>query len=270
MTQTLSFQPFGPEHLDGALRLSRAAGWPHRREDWALAASISLGVAATEGGEVVATALATPYGPVAMANMIIVDSRARGRGLGRQVMERAMALVQPAAWRLVATEAGLPLYEKLGFVPRGEVRQHQGGVASFAPPARVRWAEAADLPGIAAMDRAASGADRSALLAVLAALGRVAVIEGAGYAVLRDFGRGAVAGPVVARDCAAARDLLAFLFAGRTGAFLRVDIPGASGLALWLEAAGLACVDIGVAMQRGESAAPEEFTCFALAAQALG
>ena len=126
MTQTLTFDTFGPDHMDAALRLSRAAGWPHRATDWALVAGLSRGIVALEAGEVVATALATPFGPVAMANMIIVDERLRGRGLGRQVMEHALALAEPQEWRLVATQSGLPLYRKLGFVECGLVHQHQG------------------------------------------------------------------------------------------------------------------------------------------------
>ena len=117
--------------------------------------------------------------------------------------------------------------------------------------------------------------DRAGLVAALAGAGRLAVIcDGsglAGYAALRPFGRGEVAGPVVARDAADARRLLSFLFASRPGAFLRVDIPEASGLGDWLAAQGLAPVGGGIAMIRGGApAAAPEFQSFALAAQALG
>ena len=78
-------------------------------------------------------------------------------------------------------------------------------------------------------------------------------------------------GPVVARDATDARRLLAFLFASRPGAFLRVDIPEASGLGDWLAAQGLAQVGGGIAMIRGGApTAALEFQSFALAAQALG
>ena len=69
MTQTLTFVPFAPDHLPGALHLSRAAGWPHRAEDWALVLSLSQGLVALEGQRVVATALVTPFGAVGMVNM---------------------------------------------------------------------------------------------------------------------------------------------------------------------------------------------------------
>ena len=275
MTQTLSFQGFAPEHLDAALRLSRAAGWPHRRADWALAARVSRGVVALDGERVVATALATPFGDVAMANMIIVDEAMRGRGLGREILQRALALAAPQEWRLVATQAGLPLYRKLGFVETGVVHQHQGPLADLAAPEGVRPAGAGDMEQIDAMDRAATGAARGALLAELAAAGQVALVPGQGFAVLRDFGRGQVAGPVVAQDQDTARRLLSFRLAGKAGRFMRVDTPqdkdADAGLSDWLAEIGLARVDGGVAMRRGVAPVrAREFRSFALAAQALG
>ena len=95
MTTTLTFTGFGPEHLETACALSRQCGWPHRAEDWALALRLSRGVVAIEDDRVVGTALATPFGPVATANMIIVDGAMRGRGLGRTLMDEMMARAAP-------------------------------------------------------------------------------------------------------------------------------------------------------------------------------
>lgn len=276
MTQTLTFQSLAPAHLPDALRLSQAAGWPHRAEDWALTARISKGVVALDDGRVVATALATDFGDAAMANMIIVDETMRGRGLGREIMQRALALAAPQEWRLVATQSGLPLYRKLGFVETGFVHQHQGMLAELAAPRDVRLAGAGDMDQIAAMDRAATGADRGALLAELAAAGQVALVEGAGFAVLRDFGRGQVVGPVIAQDPQIAQRLISFLLAGKAGRFIRVDTPQDIGaddqVSGWLQQIGLARVDTGIAMRRGTLPAPtaKNFQRFALAAQALG
>ncbi|MDP3342471.1 GNAT family N-acetyltransferase [Frigidibacter sp.] len=274
MTDTLTFDRFTAEHLEGALRLSRQAGWPHRPEDWQMLLRLSRGVVALAEGQVVGTALATPFGDVAMANMIIVDAAMRGRGLGRSLMERVMGLEVPE-WRLTATADGLPLYEKLGFVACGRVLQHQGLVAAQAAPEGVEWAAQADLPAMVALDRQATGADRADLIAELMAVGRLAVIrEGAalaGFAGLRAFGRGEVAGPVIAAHAEDAQRLLSYLFAQSPGAFLRVDTTEAAGLARWLAAQGLAPAGGGIAMRRGGAAAPETpFQCFALAAQALG
>ncbi len=265
--------PFLPQHIPGAVALSRAEGWPHRPEDWALIQSLSRGVVALQDGQVVGTAMATIFGTVGMMNMIIVGDSMRGQGLGRALMDAAMAQAQPQEWRLVATESGLPLYRKLGFIQTDRVLQHQGLVAPMAAPQGVAWA--GDLDAIAAIDRTATGADRGALIAALARAGRLAVLRDAqgiaGYAALRPFGRGEVAGPVVARNAEQAQALLAFLLADRAGQFIRVDIPESSGLAPWLAGLGLAHVGGGIGMSRGAPPPrPAEFHRFALAAQALG
>ena len=68
----------------------------------------------------------TPYGDDATTiNMVIVDAAMRGRGLGRKLMEDALAKAGERICYLTATQEGLPLYEKLGFVATGEVVQHQ-------------------------------------------------------------------------------------------------------------------------------------------------
>lgn len=267
--------PFLPEHIPGAVELSRIEQWPHRPEDWAMIHGLSRGVVALSGGRVVGTAMATIFGPVGMMNMIIVGEDMRGRGLGRRLMEAAMALAEPQEWRLVATEAGLPLYRKLGFVEQDRVLQHQGILAELPAPEGVEWASEADLDAIAAIDRAATGTDRTALIAALAQAGRIAVLHGAGgivgYAALRPFGRGEVAGPVIAGDADQASALLSFLLSDRAGQFIRVDTTQDSGLAPWLAGLGLSHVGGGIGMSRGTPAARSgEFYRFAHAAQALG
>ncbi|SIT53048.1 hypothetical protein BQ8794_10418 [Mesorhizobium prunaredense] len=58
-TQSVTFAPFEAHHLEEATALSRAAGWPHRKEDWAMIWSLSEGQVALEGGRVVGTAFMT-------------------------------------------------------------------------------------------------------------------------------------------------------------------------------------------------------------------
>lgn len=139
-TETLTFAPLTEGDLAAAVALSRAEPWPHRPEDWALFLSLGKGVGARLGDRLVGTALAIPFGPVASACMIIVAAEMRGRGLGRALMERTMALATPREWRLVATEDGLPLYEKLGFRAGGRIFQHQGPVVAVTAPENVAWA----------------------------------------------------------------------------------------------------------------------------------
>lgn len=272
---TLLLAPMGAEHLRQAEALSRAAGWPHRVQDWALILSRSRGVVALDGDRVVGTAMATPFGPVATMNMIIVHEAMRGRGLGRRIMERAMAALSPREWRLVATTDGLPLYEKLGFRVSGEVLQHQGIAQAASGGLPDAWAEAADAPALAALDCAATGMKRAGLIGALLREGRVLVLREAGeavaFAALRPFGLGEVAGPVVARTGEEARALLATLLSRRAGRFLRVDTTRGTDLGDFLADHGLPYAGGGIAMSRGAAEpalGPQRR--FALAAQALG
>lgn len=267
---------FGEAHIPGAHALSQAVQWPHRPEDWALFLSLSQGAVALDGDRVIATALVTPFGQVATANMIIVDAPHRGAGLGRRVMQTAMDRAQPREWRLIATREGLPMYERMGFVAYGEIVQHQGIVTPETPAGALPdCAMMTDLEALVALDTRATGMERAGLYTTLLRLGGVHVLREGGriiaLAALRDFGRGKVLGPVLARDQGEARALMAPLIASCAGRFLRVDTPTTSGLAPWLAAQGLTHAGGGVQMRLGPKAqisGPQEV--FALAAQALG
>ncbi|MWB78715.1 GNAT family N-acetyltransferase [Pseudooceanicola sp. 216_PA32_1] len=261
--------PFEPAHIEGALRLSQEAGWPHRAEDWGLTLSVSRGVVALQGDEVVGTALCSLFGEVAAINMIIVDARMRGRGLGRKLMQAVLDIASPREQRLTATEDGLPLYEKLGFVVVGEIIQHQGIARAAEAEEPVQVNAPADLAELAAMDHAASGMDRRDLIAGILKTGELLRAE-RGFALLRLFGRGKVLGPVVAQDAATARALIAAGATRAAGEFLRIDLPDWA-LAPFAESLGLAHVGGGTAMTRAARAAPDtDYTTFALASQALG
>ena len=262
----LALRAFTPEHIPGALRLSQEAGWPHRAEDWALTLSVSQGVVALRDGEVVGTALCSIFGEVASVNMIIVDARMRGHGLGRKLMQAVLDLAGTRELRLTATTDGLPLYQKLGFQSTGEILQHQGIALRGEPELPV---VEGDADGIAAMDLAASGMERATLLAGIAERGTVLRAEG-GFALLRDFGRGQLLGPVVARDLATARALLSAGATRAAGGFLRVDLTDP---ALADHATGLGLVHMGGGTAMAKGAAPAcapVFKTFALASQALG
>ncbi|NEI00088.1 GNAT family N-acetyltransferase [Rhizobium leguminosarum] len=269
--------PFGPDHLEAAVALSRQAGWPHRTEDWQLALGLSDGMVAVEDGKVLGTVLVTPYKEdCATINMVIVDETMRGRGLGRKLMDAALLIAGDRPLRLVATTAGLPLYQKLGFHETGTVAQHQGLAGDIAASAETQAATDADLPAIVALDRLAFGADREGLLSYFAGIGAFAVIRRdghvSGFACLRPFGRGEVIGPVVAADLGQARKLIEHFIARRPGRFLRVDTTDETGLSPWLAEQGLAHVGGGITMKKPlvRDTADPTATTFALASQALG
>ena len=274
----IQIQAFGPDHIEGAVALSRQENWPHRPQDWQMALQLSSGaVALDDQGRVTGTILVTPYGAeCAMINMVIVDRNVRGKGLGRRLMDQAIALAGDRPLRLVATTDGMPLYEKLGFVPSGTIRQHQGTVAALGAPDGVEAAGAGDLPDIKTLDRDAYGADREALIDALAERGQFAVIRHnraiEAYAAIRPFGRGEVIGPVIAGNVEDAKALIRFFATSRPGAFLRVDTDSRTGIAGWLEEIGLAHVGGGVAMDRPPKNGAEQTRpkVYALANQALG
>ena len=278
-TSQIAFEAFQPEHIAGALALSRAAGWPHRAEDWAFSLGLSQGVVALAGGRVLGTALMTPYGAeAATINMVIVDEACRGQGLGKRLMRQCLDAAEGRVCHLVATAEGLPLYERLGFVTTGEIVQHQGIVSADArppPDARIAWrADEAARAACVAMDAAATGMDRARLIAALFDVGRIACLGSgesiSGFAALRAFGRGEVAGPIIAADGEGAAALLGFMLAECRGRFLRVDTRPEAGLVPMLLAHGLAPVGGGIAMRRGAAAETHDFHSFALASQALG
>ena len=268
--QNLRSIPFAPAHLPAALRLSEQVGWPHRVEDWELNLSLSDGVAVLEGEDLVGTAFCTRFGDVALLNMIIIDEQRRGRGLGRRVMEEAIALAEDSEMRLVATPEGMPLYCKLGFVAVGQIVQHQGIALDTIPELQVGSGAAEDVERLTAMDRDATGMERGELLRRIAGQGQVLLAAG-GFAMLRDFGRGHVLGPVVARDEKTARALIAEGVRRCAGGFLRIDIPQEWGLSDFVASLGLAHAGDGTAMTCPATTAEQnEYTTFALVSQALG
>ncbi|MBY5371292.1 GNAT family N-acetyltransferase [Rhizobium leguminosarum] len=276
-TESVVLAPFEAHHLDDAVALSRAAGWAHRREDWEMIWLLSQGRVALAGDRVVGTALMTPFGDTCSAiNMIIVDESQRGRGLGRKLTTAVLELAGYRQCRLTATNDGLPLYEKLGFVATHQIVRHQGIVNCINASENVEWVGPDALPAIKALDRAAFGASREALNDVLSKEGRFAVIRNddriVAFASTRLFGKGEVVGPVVAENVEQARDLLAFILSGKEGHFVRIDIPAQTGLSSQLEDWGMPQEGEVVAMVRGaagRSHTPAVQT-FCLASQAIG
>ncbi|WP_424987661.1 GNAT family N-acetyltransferase [Microbulbifer sp. S227A] len=266
---TLRLDAFTTEHIDDAARLSRQVAWPHRAEDWALTLSQSRGVVAIAGDAVVGTALVSVFGDVALLSMIIVDETQRGKRIGRRLMEAIIAMAEGQQMRLVATRDGLPLYEKLGFRATGDIRQHQGIAVAAEPEIPVSQG-AGDPAMLAAMDVAASGLRRDGLLARLCAQGTVFGCDG-GFAIMRDFGRGKVLGPIVATDLPRARALLAAAAQNHAGEFLRIDTPCAE-LGQYAETLGLAHAGGGTAMSVGGAARNEDrgYRTYGLVSQALG
>jgi ribosomal protein S18 acetylase RimI-like enzyme len=267
--------------LDSTLALSQMVQWPHRLADWQFAFRLGSGVVVERNGEIVGCAMRWLWGPsCATLGLVIVDSRCRGRRIGLRLMQALMADLDGRSVLLHATADGRGLYERLGFVRTGEVRQHQGlaqsaPLVALDPGWRLRPSDHADAAALIELDSAARGMTREALMRDLLAVSDAVVLdqEGAcrGFAMLRRFGRGLVIGPVVATDALGAKALITHLVGISAGKFVRIDIDFESGLAEWLESLGLLRVDAPTEMVRGPVPVTEPgLRRYALATQALG
>ena len=114
--------------------------WPHRAEDCAQLLALGDGIAAVDGdGSTIGVGLRWSFGrDVGTIGLVLVAPEQQGRGIGRALMNALIANSGSRTLMLNATAEGLPLYEKLGFVSTGFVRQHQGRLAEGAvlPPRR--------------------------------------------------------------------------------------------------------------------------------------
>ncbi|WP_193179565.1 GNAT family N-acetyltransferase [Nisaea sediminum] len=263
--------------LDRIMELVRAVAWPHRRED--IAQFIRLGggrIARDEKeGHALATGLWWRFGDrLARIGLVIVAPEAQGRGIGRRLVETLLEDVSPRPIVLLATEAGLPLYEKLGFAAFDRSVQYQGAYRG-TPIQDPRISRVADgtVDEIADFDAAAFGARRDDMLRDLAETGSTAILtengQISGYAMSRTFGRGTVIGPLVA---ATEGDALALFRTLARPGFVRIDCPAdASTLIEYLQTAGLEDVGASPVMARGGWTPPSgPARIFGLASHALG
>lgn len=269
------------DDLPRAHGLSRAVQWPHRIEEWQFNFALGHGLVAEQGDEIAGVLMWWPYGEdAATLGMVIVDPDRQGAGIGRTLMTAALERLNGRTVMLNATEAGLPLYRSFGFEPIGEIRQHQG--AAFSVPLaplgsgeRIRPIGRGDTAGLVALDSQATGLDRAALVTALLDEAEGVILdrdgETIGFALFRRFGRGYAIGPVVAPTIEGAKALISHWVASNAGMFIRVDVPGDSGLSAWLEDLGLvglspvATMALGTPPRR-DAASP----CWAVVSQALG
>ncbi|WP_206956250.1 GNAT family N-acetyltransferase [Trinickia acidisoli] len=285
MSDSIHYRRFTPADVDAAHALTVELKWPHRAEDWQFIANIGAGFVAERDARIIGTVLCWKYGTqTSSLGMVIVSPAHQGFGIGRRLTEMALEELGTRATVLHATQAGRPLYEKLGFMPVGTLHQHQG--AALQPPLlplpsreRLRPLGVNDAPRLVELASRASGLDRTSVLPPLLdcaeGIGLDRDGELIGFALFRRFGRGRAIGPVVAPhdDPVRAKALIGHWLASNPGMFIRIDTPGESGLAEWLETLGLIRVDSVVKMTRNAQQMPapdEEFAQYGIINQAIG
>lgn len=269
------------QDLEAAHRLSQLVRWPHRLQDWQFNHRLGIGYMAEIGETVVGTILYWNHGTeFASLGMVIVHPGWQGKGIGRKLMALAMDELGKRNTILMATEAGMPLYQGLGFEAVGAIHQHQASAfrseqVALQAGERIRPLGAGDGAQLAALYARAAGMPRDTVLATLMEVSECVVIdrddELIGFAMLRPYGRGHLIGPLIAPDAERAKALIRHWTGIYTGSFVRIDVPAASGLSPWLDELGLPQVDTVVTMVRGEAPPDDKaMQVFALVNQAIG
>jgi len=207
-------RPMTPADLDPVVASILADAWGDRRTWFEFGLrNPACHVFVAEGRDrtPIGTAVLSVHGAVGWIGTIWVHSSSRRQGLGRALTEATLDAGAGEGCRtflLVATSAGRPLYEGLGFevqtwyrtmeAPSGP-HHGNGPDADFDDAAtRLRSFRPDDLAAITALDRDATGEDRSVALAQLATPDgtRIAERDGAVVAFLAraPWGGGATIG----------------------------------------------------------------------------
>jgi GNAT superfamily N-acetyltransferase len=123
-------------------------------------------------GELAGVAAGAWFGATGWVGGVAVAPERRRAGLGGALTEAVIAHLQgrgAATVLLHATDAGRPVYQRLGFLAEGEYLTLAGPPLPAAGPAGngVRAGQAGDLAAVSALDRQATGEDRTRLLAAL-------------------------------------------------------------------------------------------------------
>ena len=155
-------------------------------------------------GQIVGGGVTTVSGSVGWIGTIWVDPAWRRHGLGKALTMATIEAAEDAGCGtlvLVATDAGRPLYERLGF----EIQAHYRTMEAPSMPGgaidpRVRPYRPADLAQMAALDAVATGEDRAHLLAAFAAPDTTRCLERAdgsigGFVLRAPWGGGATIAP---------------------------------------------------------------------------
>jgi len=194
--------------------------------------------AAVRRGHIIGAAAVAGFGATGWIGALGVVASARRRGAGRALTEGCVDWLRARGAETVllyATEAGRPVYERVGFVAEGAAHAWRDVAPPplADPPAGIRALTPGDAERIRALDAAATGEDRSAVLKALLESGNGAGIvleregELVGSALRSPWGLGP---SVVAADTEAGLALLSAL-RRRPGSPPSVSLPDANAYA---------------------------------------
>ncbi|RCS23038.1 GNAT family N-acetyltransferase [Phyllobacterium salinisoli] len=243
--------------------LSIGVGWPHRPQDWELLRRAGHGIVAVDGiGRVFGSAMWFPQGDdLATIGSVITAPRGQAQGGGRWLMDLVLEQCGDRILTLNATHPAYPLYVSLGFTAEAIVYKCQGEVPPELPATPVLEGElnvksSNRLKEITSLDTRAFGTNRERVLALLSENASVCTLkrggEIVGYSMRREFGRGHVIGPIVAKNDHDAIHLTAVHLKDLTRRFVRVDTREKDGMfAEFLQQSRLGLSDTVTTMSKG-------------------
>jgi ribosomal protein S18 acetylase RimI-like enzyme len=223
------------------MRLKEQAGWNQMEADWRRCLRLQPdGCFVAEcQGVAVGTVATCIFGPIAWIAMVLVDAAVRGQGIGRTLLDHALAFLDDrgvSTVRLDATPLGRPLYEKRGFVEEYTLTRFEGVAPLAGAPAGLpdRISLVAMRPEhqerVLRFDHQVTGTDRAELLRHLymetPAEWQLAMRgeELLGFAAARAGSRAWQIGPCLA-TAEAGPPLLADALARRPGQRVFLDVP---------------------------------------------
>lgn len=271
------------------VKLSAIIGWDYTIAD--LKTIFNSGVVyglQTEDGQLVSTAAIFPYdNRLASIGMVIVHSHHRGKQLGKRITQACLDRFANIPVLLVATQEGIPLYEKMGFKSVGTLHKliasstimdlESDCIQNKTMPFRYRNINKRDLEEIIKLDAAAVGATRECFLTSRINQAKQGVVVTDPSGRINGFGLSIelpemlLVGPIVAASTYQAEALIGHLI-GEYRGMARIDVPSEHRqLIQALGRYGFKTVNQPPIMAYNTVQLPQrDNTLFAIAAQAFG
>jgi predicted N-acetyltransferase YhbS len=199
-------RPMTPGDVDPIVDLFLAHHWGDRRInlEFVIGHPETRPFVADAEGVVVGTGVVSLNGPVAWIGTVFVAPDWRRRGVGLELTQATIDAADDAGCRtlvLVATDAGRPMYERLGFEEQTWYRILEIAGLDAATPVdpRIRTFERGDLAAMTALDAAVTGEERGHLIAAFANADSARILDTGdaigGFVVRAPWGGGATIAP---------------------------------------------------------------------------
>ncbi|ACM20942.1 N-acetyltransferase, GNAT family [Geotalea daltonii FRC-32] len=266
MRPEVTIEPFRPYQVPLFLALAAKEGWKCGQWEFDfLLENFGQGCwVARHNQHVAGFVTSVKYGKSGWIGNLLVRAELRGQGLGRFLMEQAIASLDRAGtetiW-LTASRSGRPLYEKLGFFQIDMITRWRGSGDINSRKLQQGYT----LEMVEELDQLGWGDHRSLIIRKAAEQGTVLSVPD-GFCMVQNAGGTLQLGPWCCRSLPAAENLLeqALTMMGQGDVFL--DVPDSNGNAAFiLRKRGFTPCGGTVLMYRGASPAYRSQLIYALA-----